>query len=217
MPSEQMQLSICSCRESLEPSPRSASRRSPPATSASRAAVDLLPPCVVTAVAEPMRKPDVVRGEVTSVHLQSRIVVGRRLPIGTRRSRVEIPTTPEAVALGRLSEVADPLSNETTEQHRLLSGCSKRCSIPDHAGAGARGHGSESRPFAARWQKPSDGLEPLTPSLCRRAVRQAAVLVYRPVRAVLVAVVGGERCSSLYRLLVRGRGRWGFAPVAHLL
>jgi hypothetical protein len=38
MPSEQMQLSICSCRESLEPSPRSASRRSPPATSASRAA-----------------------------------------------------------------------------------------------------------------------------------------------------------------------------------
>ena len=37
MPSEQMQLSICSCRESLEPSPRSASRRSPPATSASRA------------------------------------------------------------------------------------------------------------------------------------------------------------------------------------
>src|SRR5919197_3287103 len=31
MPSEQMQLSICSCRESLEPSPRSASRRSPPA------------------------------------------------------------------------------------------------------------------------------------------------------------------------------------------
>jgi hypothetical protein len=38
MPSEQMQPSICSCHESLEPSPRSASRRSPPATSASRAA-----------------------------------------------------------------------------------------------------------------------------------------------------------------------------------
>ena len=38
MPSEQMQLSICSCRESLEPSQRSASRRSPSATSASRAA-----------------------------------------------------------------------------------------------------------------------------------------------------------------------------------
>jgi hypothetical protein len=37
MPSEQMQLSTCSCRESLEPSQRSASRRSPPATSASRA------------------------------------------------------------------------------------------------------------------------------------------------------------------------------------
>src|SRR6266508_4778601 len=42
-------------------------------------------------------------------------------------------------------------------------------------------------------------------------------VVHRPVRAVLVAVVGGERCSSLYRLLLRGRGRLGFAPVAHLL
>jgi hypothetical protein len=37
MPSEQMRLSICSCRESLERSPRSASRRSAPATFASRA------------------------------------------------------------------------------------------------------------------------------------------------------------------------------------
>src|SRR5206468_8627938 len=41
-------------------------------------------------------------------------------------------------------------------------------------------------------------------------------LVDRPVRA-RVAVGGGERCSSLYRLLVRGQGRSGFAPVAHLL
>src|SRR6188474_424620 len=53
--------------------------------------VDPLPPGVVTAVAEPMRKPDVVGPELTSVHLQSRIVVGRRFPIGTPRSRVEVP------------------------------------------------------------------------------------------------------------------------------
>ena len=46
--------------------------------------VDLHPPYVVTSVAEPMREPDVVGGEVTSVHLESRIVVGRRLPIGIR-------------------------------------------------------------------------------------------------------------------------------------
>src|SRR5215216_3280424 len=48
-------------------------------------------------------------------------------------------------------------------------------------------------------------------------MRQVVVFVHRPVRAVLVAAVGGERCSSLYRLLVRGQGRWEFAPVAHLL
>jgi hypothetical protein len=39
-------------------------------------------------------------------------------------------------------------------------------------------------------------------------------VVHRPVRAVLVAVVGGKRCSSLYRLLAGGQGRWEFAPVA---
>ena len=33
----------------------------------------------------------------------------------------------------------------------------------------------------------------------------------------VAAVVGGESCSSLYRLLVGGQGRWEFAPVAHLL
>ena len=38
MPFEQMRLSMCWCRESLEPSRRSASRRSPSATSALRAA-----------------------------------------------------------------------------------------------------------------------------------------------------------------------------------
>src|SRR5580765_8285554 len=72
--------------------------------------VDLLPPFVVTSVAEPMREPDVVGGEATSVHLESRIVVGRRLPIGTRRSRVEVPTTPEAVALRHLAPDVDELS-----------------------------------------------------------------------------------------------------------
>src|SRR3954468_11043002 len=55
--------------------------------------VDLHPPCVVTSVAEPVRKPDVVGGEVTSVRLESRIVVGRQLPIGPPRSRVEVATT----------------------------------------------------------------------------------------------------------------------------
>ena len=57
-----------------------------------------------------MREPDVVGGEVTSVHLESRIVVGRRLPIGTRRSRLEVPTTPEAVALGHLATHVDDLA-----------------------------------------------------------------------------------------------------------
>src|SRR5262249_5572102 len=42
-------------------------------------------------------------------------------------------------------------------------------------------------------------------------------LLHRPVRAVLVAVLGGERCSSLYRLLEGDKADWGFAPVAHLL
>src|SRR4051812_12916079 len=72
--------------------------------------VDLHPPCVVTSVAEPVRKPDVVRGEVTSVRLESRIVVGSRLPIGpSRRPRLEIATTPKAVALGHLATHVDDL------------------------------------------------------------------------------------------------------------
>ena len=65
---------------------------------------------MVTSVAEPMREPDVVGGEVTSVHLEFRIVVGRQLPIGTRRSRLEVPTTPEAVALGHLAAHVDDLA-----------------------------------------------------------------------------------------------------------
>jgi hypothetical protein len=72
--------------------------------------VDLHPPCVVTSVAEPVRKPDVVGREVTSVRLESRIVVGSRLPIGPRRSRLEVATTPKAVALGHLAAHVDDLA-----------------------------------------------------------------------------------------------------------
>ena len=60
-------------------------------------------------VADPMREPDVVGGEVTLVHLEPRIVVGRRHPIGTRRYRVEVATTPGAVALGHLATHVDDL------------------------------------------------------------------------------------------------------------
>ena len=67
-------------------------------------------PQVVTLVAEPMRKPDVVGGKATSVHLESRIVVGRRHPIGTRRYRLEVLSTPEAVALGHLAAHVDDLA-----------------------------------------------------------------------------------------------------------
>src|SRR4051794_17091462 len=42
--------------------------------------VDLHPPRVVAPVAEPVREPDVVGREVTSVRLESRIVVRSRLP-----------------------------------------------------------------------------------------------------------------------------------------
>src|SRR4051794_41268924 len=47
---------------------------------------------------------------VSSVHLEARIVVGRRLPIGTRRYRLEVATTPEAVALGHLATHVDDLA-----------------------------------------------------------------------------------------------------------
>jgi hypothetical protein len=65
---------------------------------------------VVTLVAEPMPESDVVGGEATSVHLESRIVVSRRHPIGTRRYRLEVPTTPEAVALGHFATHVDELA-----------------------------------------------------------------------------------------------------------
>ena len=57
-----------------------------------------------------MREPDVVAGEATFVRLESRIVVGRRRPVGTRRSRLEVSTTPEAVALGHLATQLDELA-----------------------------------------------------------------------------------------------------------
>ena len=44
------------------------------------------------------------------MHLESRIVVGRRHPIGTRRYRLEVPTTPEAVALGHFATHVDDLA-----------------------------------------------------------------------------------------------------------
>jgi hypothetical protein len=46
----------------------------------------------------------------TSVHLESRIVVGRRRPMETRRTRLEVPTTAEAVALGHLATHVDDLA-----------------------------------------------------------------------------------------------------------
>jgi hypothetical protein len=44
------------------------------------------------------------------VHLQSRIVVGRRLPIGIGRNRVEVPASPVAVALRHLATHIDELA-----------------------------------------------------------------------------------------------------------
>src|SRR6188508_1728306 len=57
-----------------------------------------------------MRDPDIVRGQVPSMHLQPRIVVGRRRPSGKRRSRLEVLTTLEAVALGHLALHVDDLA-----------------------------------------------------------------------------------------------------------
>src|SRR4051812_11087677 len=112
MPSEQIQPSICSCRESLEPFAvqllGDRLQRHPP----TEHRVDLHPPRVVAPVAEPVREPDVVGREVTSVRLESRIVVRSRPPIGPgpRRSRVEVATTAEAVALGHLATHVDDLA-----------------------------------------------------------------------------------------------------------
>src|SRR5205823_9341901 len=69
--------------------------------------VDPYPPQVITLVADAMRESDVVGSEATSVHLEPRIVIGRRHPIGTRRYRLEVATTPEAVALGHLAAHVD--------------------------------------------------------------------------------------------------------------
>ncbi len=72
--------------------------------------VDPLPPLEVPPVADPMREPHVVRSEMASVHPEPRIVVGRRRPVGARRDRLEVPSTPEAVALGHLAAHVDQLA-----------------------------------------------------------------------------------------------------------
>jgi hypothetical protein len=72
--------------------------------------VELRPPYVVTLVADPMSEPDVVWGLATSVHLESRIVIGRRHPIGTRRPGVEMAAPPGAVALRHLATHVDELA-----------------------------------------------------------------------------------------------------------
>lgn len=67
-------------------------------------------PTVVTSVAEQMRQPDVVLGEVPSIGPQSWVVVRRRGPIGARRPRIEVPAAPEAVALRHLATHVDDLA-----------------------------------------------------------------------------------------------------------
>ena len=89
-------------------------------------------------VAEPMREPDVIGGEVTSVHLESRIVVGRRHPIGTRRYRLEVPTAAEAVALGHLAANVDDLAvlGKSPEDSANSKGLKLRnglCGVTGHA------------------------------------------------------------------------------------
>jgi hypothetical protein len=59
---------------------------------------------------------------VTTVHLEPRIVVGGRLPIGIRASMLEVRTAPEAVALGHLAPHVDDLpipgqSKENSANH----------------------------------------------------------------------------------------------------
>ena len=57
-----------------------------------------------------MRESDVVQGEATPMHLEFRIVVSGWHPLGTRRSRLEVPGTPGAVALGHLATHVDELA-----------------------------------------------------------------------------------------------------------
>ena len=44
------------------------------------------------------------------MHLEPWVVVGRRRPVGTSRPRIEVPTAPEAVALGHLAAQVDDLA-----------------------------------------------------------------------------------------------------------
>jgi len=72
--------------------------------------VDPHTPSVVTLVAAQMRQPNIVPSEVPSMRLEPWVAVGRRRPIGKRRSRIEVPTTAEAVALGHLAAHVDELA-----------------------------------------------------------------------------------------------------------
>src|ERR671910_732508 len=56
-----------------------------------------------------------------------------------------------------------------------------------------------------RESKPSDGLEPSTPCLLKKG-RGSPDWIVRRLVVVGGVVAGGERCSSLYRLLGGGRG-----------
>jgi hypothetical protein len=72
-----------------------------------------------------MREPDVVEGEVTSVHLEPRIVVGRRLPSGTPRFR-PMPvssTVDKAIGEGEGSEqrFAATAAGDRARLRRLLA------------------------------------------------------------------------------------------------
>src|SRR5262245_27033969 len=72
------------------------------------------------------------------------------------------------------------------------------------------------RRSAALLQSPLPGSKPETPSLYEEGPCVNWLWSFSA-RVKAGVVVGGERCSSLYRLLIRGQGRWEFAPVAHLL
>jgi hypothetical protein len=119
---------------------------------------------------------------------------GRRVDVAHKTRnlccRQRFPAAPEAIAArrGRSVDVEARTGRQHRKQKELIS-----------------------REIA----EPSGGLEPPTP-LYEEGPCVKWRRVHRPVRAVAV-MVGGERCSSLYRLLVGGQGRLEFAPVAHLL
>jgi len=103
--------------------------------------VDLHPPPIITSVAEPMREPDVVGSELTAVRLELRIVISRRLPIGTRRSRLEVPPATEAIALRHLAthlgdlSIASKLEEDSANARGLRA---SQSAIPRHRPAPLR-------------------------------------------------------------------------------